>query len=121
MKKGKLTSVFGAIVLLAGCASSTVGPGAGAAQGVVKGSLDDVSRRAQTAFQQMNIQTTGSSMKNSGAERELTGTLGDSKITVTMDTAGNSTTNVEVAASKNIVSGNQDLARQVLSKIVQQS
>ena len=106
--------------IAAGCASSTVGPGAGAAQGIVKGSVDDVNHRAQTVFQQMNIQVTGNSTKNSGNERQLLGKIGDTDVTVTMDNAPNSTTSVEVDASKNIVNGDRELAKEILSRIIQQ-
>lgn len=108
-------------LIAAGCASAPMGPGSGVAQGNVKGSVTDTNQHAQTVFQQMNIQLTGSSIKNSGNERQLTGKMGDTDITVTIDNAPNSTSAVEVQASKNLVNGNKDLAKEILSRIVQQS
>jgi hypothetical protein len=111
----------GVLFLLSACASSTTGPGAGAAEGTVKGSVDDINQKAQSVFQQMNIQTTASSIENSGNERRLVGKMGDSNITVQIDKADNATSNVKVDASKNVVSGQQDIAKNILSKIVQQT
>jgi len=108
-------------LLFSACASSTMGLGAGATQGLIKGSVDNANQHAQMVFSQMNIQTTGSSVQNSGNERQLTGKLGDSNITVTMSAAPSSTTNVEVDASKNALSGNKDLAKTILNRIVQLS
>lgn len=105
---------------IGGCAGATFGPGAGTVQGMVKGTVVEVDQRVQTVFQQMKIQLTGNSMKNSGNERELTGMIGDTEVTVTMNNASNSTTTVEVQASKNIVDGKRDFAREVLNRIVQQ-
>ncbi|MBI3544697.1 MAG: hypothetical protein HY075_15615, partial [Deltaproteobacteria bacterium] len=56
---------------------------------------------------------------NSGNERQLTGKMGDTDVTITLDNAPNSTTNVEVNAKKNMVNGDRDLASQILSRIVQ--
>lgn len=117
----KLLPFVGALVFVAGCASSTVGPGAGAAQALVKGDVKDVDQHAQQVFNDMKISQTGSAIKNQGNQRQLTGKYGDSDITVTMNKQSDSSTNVEVDASKNLVSGNQDLARQILSKIVEKS
>ena len=118
--KNKLVPFLAFLGLLAGCASSTMGPGSGAAEGVVKGSVDQVSNQTQVVFQQMNIQMTGSSIKNSGNERQISGKLGDSDISVKIDNAG-STTSVSVDASKNAFNGNSDLAKDILNRIVLQS
>ena len=120
MNKKLRFPILGLLLLAAGCANSTVGPGAGAAQAVVKGNVNDVNQRAQAVFQKMNIQITGSSSKNSGNELQLTGKMGDNDVTVIMDNAPNSTTNIEVDAGKNLLNGNRDLAKEVLTRIVQQ-
>lgn len=108
-------------LVASGCASSTLGPGAGAAQSTVKGPIEEVTQHAQDVLREMNIQVTGNSTKNSGEERQLMGKMGDTDVTVTLDNAPNSMTSVEVDASKNLVSGNRDLAREILSKIIQKS
>lgn len=120
MKK-KLAAIAVLLGMLAGCASSTSGPGAGAAEGIVKGSVDHVDTQAQAVLQQMKIQVTGTSTKNSGTERQITGKLGDSDITVTVDKAQGSTSNVKVEASKNVLNGNQSLAQSILLRIVEQT
>ena len=109
------------LLMLTACASSTVGPGAGVAEAPVKGSVSNLNMRAQNVFQQMNIQSTGSSSANAGNEQQLTGRLGDSDITVRIDRQDANTSNVKVQASKNFVSGQQDVAKEILDKIVQQS
>lgn len=120
MKK-KLAAFVVFLGMLAGCASSTQGPGAGAAEGVVKGSVDQVSNQAESALQQMKIQVTGSSTKNSGNERQIIGKYGDSDVTVTIDNAPGSTSNVKVDASKNVFNGDRNLAQEILLRIVQQA
>ncbi len=97
-----------------------MGPGAGAAQATVKGSVDEVNKVAEKVLQDMNIQLTGSSVKNAGNERQLTGKMGDNDVTIILDNAPNKTTEVEVQAGKNMVSGNKDLAKEILSRIVAQ-
>lgn len=107
-------------LFVAGCASSSFGPGAGVTQGTVKGTVSMVDLRVQSVFQQMKIQLTGNSMKNSGNQRQITGKIGETEVTVTMDNSTNSTTTIEVQASKNVVDGNRDLAREILNRIIQQ-
>ncbi len=119
--KNKLAVLVLFIAMLSGCASSTTGPGAGGAEGVVKGQVDHVSNQAQTVFKEMNIQMTGSSTKNNGNERQITGKLGDSDITVTVDNVSGSASNVKVDASKNMFNGDKNLAQQILTRIVQES
>ncbi len=119
--KKKIITLALFLGLLSGCASSTMGPGAGSAEGTIKGSVSHVSDQTQAVFRQMNIQLTGSSSKNSGNEHQINGKLGDSDIAVTIDNASGATTNVKVDASKNMFNGNRDLAQQILDRIVQQS
>lgn len=120
MKTG-ISALFVAPLLLFACAHSTTGPGAGAAVSTVKGNVTQVNQVAQNVFQEMNIQPTQSSVKNSGTERELIGKQGDTTVTVKMNKAATATTKVEVDASKNAFQGKQDLAQQVLSRIVEAS
>ena len=108
-------------IVMAGCAGATIGPGAGVAQGIVKGSAEEVKQRTQTVFQQMGIQATGNSMKNAGNELQLMGKLGDADVNVTIYNAPKSTSNVEVQASKNLIEGNKNLAGEILSRIVRGS
>lgn len=109
------------IAFLSACASSTIGPGSGAAESAVHGNVDQVSQRAQQVFQQMNIQSTGSSIANSGSERTLNGKMGGSDVAVRIDSTGASTSDVKVDVSKNFVSGQGDIAKEILNRIVQLS
>jgi hypothetical protein len=111
--------VAGIWIAMAGCANSPIGPGSGTAEAVVKGSVDDVSQRAQSVLQGMNIPVTDNNSRNSGKERQLLGKSGDTDVTVTMDNAPDGTTHVAVEASKNVISGNKSLAQEILSRIVQ--
>jgi len=120
MKK-KLAAFTVLLGMLAGCASSTSGPGSGAAEGIVKGNVDHVDNQAHAVFQQMNIRVTGTTVKNNGTERELMGKVGESDVTVTIDNGPGSTSNVKVAATKNAFSGNRDLAQEILLRIVEQA
>ena len=109
------------IALASGCASSTSGPGAGTAASTVKGSVEVVQKRAREVFKDMNIQVTGDTVKNAGNERQLMGRKGDTAITVTINNDANSTSTVEVEASRNVMSGDRDLAHDILGRIVQMS
>jgi len=120
MKK-KLAAFALFLGMLAGCASSTSGPGAGAAEGIVKGNAVHVSNQAKAVFQQMDIHVTATSTKNSGNQRQITGKYGDSDVTVTVENAQGATSNVKVDASKNVFNGNQSLAQEILLRIVEQA
>lgn len=106
---------------MAGCASAPLGPTSGVAQGVVKGTVTEVNQDAQAVLQEMGIQVTGTATKDSGKEMQLTGKQGEINITVTIDDASATTSNVEVQASKNAVSGNKSLAEDILNRIVGRS
>jgi hypothetical protein len=114
--------IFGglaALGLISGCASSTTGPGSGATEAVVKGSVEATGKKTEQVFMDMGIQLTGSQMKNGGNEREIKGKMGDTDVNVILDNAPDHTTNVEVEATKNFLNGDKTLAKQILSKIVQ--
>jgi hypothetical protein len=116
-----LVSVMSLQLGAAGCASSTMGPGAGAADSTLKGSVNDTAQHTLNVFQQMGVQVTNDSIMNSGKSRELTGQMGETTIKVVMESTGTpSLTSVHVAASNNVVNGKKDIAQNVLDKLVQQ-
>jgi hypothetical protein len=111
-----------------GCAA-VAGAGAGTAAGVAysdrgaqgdaKGSLQDVSKRAEDVFKQMGIQPTETSTKNAEGKRELKGKQGDTDVTVQMKSTGKDTTHLEVIARQGTLKWNKDYAKNVLQQIVQ--
>lgn len=107
-------------LLGAGCSSSPVWPGSGVAQGTVKGSVGDVNQRAQNVLKEMKIELVGTSVQNSGNEIQLVGKMEDVDVAITIDNASHSTSNVQVKASKNIMTGEKELAQDILSRIVSQ-
>ena len=130
---GVLALLGGALALGPGCApavvagAATVGAVGGiaytdrGAQGDVQGSPDDVRRDAQAVFNHMGIATTGYSMKNGGAERELKGKSSTADVKVSIVATSPTTSRVEVDARQGTLSWNKDYARQVLTGIVQRS
>ncbi|HTL13408.1 MAG TPA: hypothetical protein VL588_13020 [Bdellovibrionota bacterium] len=113
-----LVSALALSVFVSACASSTVGPGAGTAESIVQGSVDEVNQRAENVFKDMKIQKTGDASKNNGTERQLMGKMGSTDVKVTIDNASSKTVDVKVEASKNAAQGNRDLAKKILSQIV---
>jgi hypothetical protein len=101
------------------CASSTMGPGAGAAESTVRGNVETVNQHAQNAFHEMNIRQTGTTTDENG--RTLKGKMGGEDVEVTMSPTSSTTTKVKVDVSKNLISGKQDVAQDILNKIVQAS
>jgi hypothetical protein len=121
--------VLGCAAVSPGClAVAAVGAGAGAAGAVAwtqrgasslaQGSVDAVFHRSEDVFRDMGIARTGDAMRDSGAHRSLTGRSGDLEITVEVERASSTTSNVEVYARRNEVQYDKGFARDVLSRIV---
>jgi hypothetical protein len=91
------------------------------AQRDLKGSVSDLNNRAQAAFKDMGIDLTGTQLKNSGNEQDLTGTAGDKNVTVELTGISNGMTHVDVSAKEGTFQWNQDYANNVLSKIIEKS
>ncbi len=110
--------------LAAGAAAAGAGTGiyltSRGAESVVKGSMDDVERRARAVFAAEDIPVTGSQVENSGARREIKGPKGDLEISVLMQQQGAESTKTEVSARKNIAVWDKNYAQQLLGMIVQQ-
>ena len=115
---------------LPGCLAATAA-GAGAATGiyltsrgaesVVKGSVDDVAKRARAVLAAEGIAITGSQAEGSGSKRELKGTKGDLEISVSMEQQGAQTTKTEVSARKSLAEWDKGYAQRLLDRIVKQS
>jgi hypothetical protein len=112
-----------------GCAAAAVGT-AGAvggivytdrgAKGDVKGDVRQVNQHAKAAFKQMGIRVTGSEMKESGKEQNLSGKSGSTDVSVNMNRSGSDTTHVEVIAHESTFKWNKDYAKEILAKIIHQ-
>jgi len=102
--------------LAAGAAAAGAGTGiyltSRGAESVVKGSMDDVERRARAVFAAEGIPVTGSQVENSGARREIKGPKGDLEISVLMQQQGAESTKTEVSARKNIAVWDKNYAQQ---------
>lgn len=84
----------------------------------VKGNLAQVNHDARDALEAMGIRITGTGMKNSGQEQDLTGKAGKTTVSITMTQAGPDATNVEVIAKEGTFDWNKDYAKGVLNRIV---
>src|SRR4051794_19995695 len=85
-----------ALGALSGCAAAAIGAGAAGAvaytdrgaKSEVNGSVEDVNKKAQVAFQRLGISTTETHAKEDGKERELVGKAGDKTVTIQMSESG---------------------------------
>ena len=114
-----------------GCAAAPVGAGAGADSAVgysdrgaksdVKGDLGDVDDRARDTFKQMGIALTGTAMRYSGDEQDLSGKYGGTDVSIQMTKSAPDVTHIEVIARETTLSWNKGYAREILDKIIAQS
>lgn len=109
-----------------GCVAAAAAAGAGAgiyltgqgAESIVTAPIGQVADRSRIVMQQMNISPTGTEMNGDGSERELKGRTGETDITIELEAQSDTTTRVEVTARENPVDFDQDLARDILERIV---
>lgn len=88
------------------------------ATSVVAGTVDQVFNRAGAAFQQAGVTETGRSTENSGQQRKLIGTKGEYEVTAELSRTTDSTTKVEITASKSAVEYDKELAKDILNRIL---
>jgi hypothetical protein len=132
--KWRLAPIKGAIIIAAvlpaaGCAAAAVAAGAGAgvyltsrgAESLVNGPIDDVSARAKSAMNEMNIVMDAQSSKDQGAKREFKGKKGDLDVTVQLESKDAKTTKVEASARKNLAEWDKDFAQTLVRRIVEKS
>jgi hypothetical protein len=127
LKRSLTLAALCSTVALGGCLIAAAGAGAGAAvaytnrgaNSTVDGSVDQVFNRSTAAFQALSITETGRSTEESGTKRRLVGTKGEQEVTVELTRATDATTKVEVIAKKNAVDYDRDLAKDVLTRIIQ--
>jgi len=125
---------FGCVLLLGvgslafgGCAAAAVGAG-GAAAGIaytdrgaqsdVKGDVRQVNHQALAALQKMGIQVTGTEMKDSGKEHDVSAKSGTTDVSLKLVQTTADTTHVEVVAQEGVLKWNKDYAKKVLAQII---
>jgi hypothetical protein len=110
-----------------GCvALGAAGAGAGTAlyltsrgaSGAAPGMAGDVAQRTEDVFEEMDIEVTADRMERAGDERALEGRIGDTDITVEIEQRTDDTVWIDVSARTGALTWDQDLARQILEKIV---
>jgi Protein of unknown function (DUF3568) len=125
--KGARTLCMAMLVLSApACAAALVGAGAAGAvawtdrgaESTVNGTVTQNWDRATAVFQQMGITQTGQKSEDNGTERTLMGTKGDTEVTVTFHERQATTTKVEVTARRNMVDYDKNMAKDILTAIV---
>lgn len=115
-----------AAVATTGCVAAAAAAGAGAgvyltsqgAESMVDAPVGQVADRARIVMQQMDIAPTGTQMNGDGSERELKGRSGETDVTIELEAQSDTTTRVEVTAKKNVVDYDQDMARDIVERIV---
>jgi hypothetical protein len=118
-------ALVAAAVVFAGCSTSGGEQksviGHGDAESEVKGDIGTVSSHTQDVFKDLGIAVNGSQIQNSGAERDMDGSVGDKKIHVQLNREDGGLTHVEVTAKEGAFQWDQDYAHVVLSKIMDKS
>lgn len=88
------------------------------ATSAVAGSVDQVFNRAVAAFQQAGVTETGRSTEDNGIQRKLIGTKGEYEVIAELTRSTDSTTKVEITASKSAVEYDKELAKDILNRIL---
>jgi hypothetical protein len=91
------------------------------AKGELKGSLENVDRRAKEVFEKSGIVTTEVKVTDGGEKRVLGGRKGDLNIQVDMTPTSPNVTHVEVIAQKSAVQWDKDYAKSLMQKIAAQT
>jgi len=121
----RLLFLLATVAPSAGCvAAAAAGAGSAiyltsrGAEGVVQGSVSDVTARARTVMQQEAIVPDASSTEKGGDEQELKGKKGDLDVTFHMKRETPTTTKVEVTARENLAEWDKKYAEELLNRIV---
>ncbi|MDB4950144.1 MAG: hypothetical protein JWM27_2793 [Gemmatimonadetes bacterium] len=126
LKAARTMCVALAVAGAPACAAALVGAGAAGAIGwndrgaesTVNGTVDQNYTRAMAVFQQMGISQTGQKSEDNGHERTLMGTKGDTEVTVTLHMREATTTKVEVTAKRNMVDYDKNMAKDILTAMI---
>ena len=111
-----------------GCVVAAAGAGAGGGvyftqrgvESLVAAPVDRASAATEQAFRQLGIRQTKTAVeKQEGQDkREIDGAATDREVAVTLTSAAQGSTRVQVVAKKSAVTWDKDFARSILEKIV---
>ena len=119
-----------AVVVLTstGCFLAAAGAGAGGGiyftqrgvESVVAAPVERASAATEQTFRQLGIRQTKTAAEQEGGQdkREIGGVTTDREVTVTLTSAAQGSTRVQVVARKSAVTWDKDFARTILEKIV---
>ncbi len=119
-----------AVVVLTstGCFLAAAGAGAGGGiyftqrgvESVVAAPVERASAATEQTFRQLGIRQTKTAAEQEGGQdkREIGGATTDREVTVTLTSAAQGSTRVQVVARKSAVTWDKDFARTILEKIV---
>ena len=126
LMKAPLAAV--AVLITTGCVVAAAGAGAGGGvyftqrgvESLVAAPVDRASAATEQAFQQLGIRQTKTAVeKQEGQDkREIDGAATDREVAVTLTSAAQGSTRVQVVAKKSAVTWDKDFARSILEKIV---
>lgn len=128
-KFGRGVAVLWLGAVLGGCAVAAAGAAGAAAGiyftsrgvgGVIEGSLDDVVRRTEIVYRDMGITIREREVDPDGDEIEIKGNRGGMSVDTNIRRETATTSRIEVEAQKSAVEWDQDYARDVLNRIIQQ-
>lgn len=89
------------------------------AESVIQGSIDDVTARAESVMDEMEIAKDAESTERGGDQRELKGKRGDVDVTIELQRESPTATKVEVTARENLAEWDKEYAQQILRRIVE--
>jgi len=117
-----------AVLITTGCVVAAAGAGAGGGvyftqrgvESLVAAPVDRASAATEQAFRQLGIRQTKTAVeKQEGQDkREIDGAATDREVAVTLTSAAQGSTRVQVVAKKSAVTWDKDFARSILEKIV---
>ena len=124
----KVPLVAVAVLITTGCVVAAAGAGAGGGvyftqrgvESLVGAPVDRASAATEQAFRQLGIRQTKTAVeKQEGQDkREIDGAATDREVAVTLTSAAQGSTRVQVVAKKSAVTWDKDFARSILEKIV---
>ena len=117
-----------AVLITTGCVVAAAGAGAGGGvyftqrgvESLVAAPVDRASAATEQAFHELGIRQTKTAVEKveSQNKREIDGAATDREVAVTLTSAAQGSTRVQVVAKKSAVTCDKDFARSILEKIV---
>jgi len=86
-------------------------------EGVLEGTVDEISRATSAAFEALSVEGTGERMTNGEGEKEVYGEAGDDDVTVRLERETATSTRVEVRVRTSAVTWDKEMAERILDTI----